>query len=38
MTNTILIILGSITAIADVVNVVIQIIEFVGERRRQKRK
>ena len=38
MTNTILIILGSITAIADVVSVVIQIIEFVGERRRQKRK
>ena len=38
MTNTILIIIGSITTIADVVGVVIQIIDFVGERRRRMRK
>ena len=38
MTNTILIIIGSITAIADFVGVVIQIIDFVGERRRRMRK
>ena len=38
MTNTILIIIGSITAIADVASVVIQIIAFVGERRRRMMK
>ena len=38
MTNTILIIIGSITAIADVVSMVIQIVDFVGERRRRMRK
>ena len=38
MTNTILIIIGSIAAIADVVGVVIQIVDFVGERRRQMRE
>ena len=38
MTNTILIITGIIAAIAQVVSVVIQIIDFVGERRRRMRK
>ena len=37
MTNTILIITGIVAAIAQVVSVVIQVIDFVGERRRQKR-
>ena len=37
MTNTILIITGIVAAIAQVVSVVIQVIDFVGERRHQKR-
>ena len=38
MTNTILIIAGIVAAIAQVVSVVIQIVEFVGERRRRMRR